>query len=1006
VKYPLYPNGWAFYSGVSNNDFPGAANWPKGNGTTTNSTPGQLIVTGTAGTNTLTLNSVAVGSLSDYCTGISTVAPIGAAGVIPFTDGTYELVSVLACNSSTVTITPTLKESITSGSLYEFYNNVLDPHLSTIGYDALAAWLASLSKWQTYQNLTVGGYWYDSSGNPCGSTCVASWKGLNGLPIPASGYVTGSTIYHGAICGSVQTGTLASGATASSDANAKTNFREPYSCQVGAGTVGEGMSFTYPTNSFGGQSGHIQLMVGVDGQNSSTPPSLLTVTITQDSSINLTPTYTTVSGLTFIDVKFYNAWNMSVSITLNSSAATAFSVSSLVAYVWPASEEAMMADPLFAPGTFTETNTDSYGVVNGGFPANLQTLLANNPLGAGTGFINNSLGSQTFDWANSNFLTLNLPNHPDVDVHSFNINDYHGHICGHSITAGGTYSVCPTGASFTNVTGASLVPTCTGTSPNLAISSIAWTNVGNIPTGAPTATFTGGTGSGATMTLQYDCTATQTVANANALFSLDEANGITPVQINYLQTGSYDTNGGILTYAMQYKTQTTSYVAPSPAANTNAQYGANAGANASTIAGDIVCASGNAGWAGGMNTSIAPLTITAATNAAPIVFTTGTSPQTSGYSVGQRFWATGQNNSAYNTTSSTPYTITAVAAGTISANNVSAPGSAWTSGGTPTISMVCNNSADAVSSGTATTFATNTVDLPAYTTPMAFDVKAQFGIYSPPAATSIVIPSLYFNGVKIAGYSTSTALGTSLTGPTGNVNYTVAFPASGIVKGAIASQSLTALGGYSNVNSNPYQSNSAAQPLTMSVNWTPNGLVLADAITYASGGTSCANGTQAVTFTNGCSSVPSATVSVSGNVPTGAVTLNTTGSGCSTIPTTGTVATCTGATTFTTSFGLTTNTVDTYASGLSGCTVGTQTVTPTNGGGSGASGTIAINAAAPSAGLTVTWTTPGSGYTSIPTTATVATCTGTGTFTASGTGGIGGAGGAALRLNWFGVRQQ
>ena len=66
---------------------------------------------------------------------------------------------------------------------------------------------------------------------------------------------------------------------------------------------------------------------------------------------------------------------------------------------------------------------------------------------------------------------------------------------------------------------------------------------------------------------------------------------------------------------------------------------------------------------------------------------------------------------------------------------------------------------------------------------------------------------------------------------------------------------------------------------------------------YVSGASSCTNGTQAVTFTNGGGSGATGTITVSGNVPTGSVTITAEGSGYTSVPTTATVATCTGTAT-------------------------------------------------------------------------------------------------------------
>jgi hypothetical protein len=69
----------------------------------------------------------------------------------------------------------------------------------------------------------------------------------------------------------------------------------------------------------------------------------------------------------------------------------------------------------------------------------------------------------------------------------------------------------------------------------------------------------------------------------------------------------------------------------------------------------------------------------------------------------------------------------------------------------------------------------------------------------------------------------------------------------------------------------------------------------------------------------------------------------------------------------------------TYVSGASSCTAGTQTVTFTNGGGTLASGTVLVTGTTPSGAISII--AAGSGYTSVPTTATIGTCTGTANLT-------------------------
>jgi hypothetical protein len=304
-------------------------------------------------------------------------------------------------------------------------------------------------------------------------------------------------------------------------------------------------------------------------------------------------------------------------------------------------------------------------------------------------------------------------------------------------------------------------------------------------------------------------------------------------------------------------------------------------------ASDILCAHGS-------DTTIDPVPIIGATNAVPIVFTIG-SPyaEASGYVVGQRFTAQGQANSAYNGS----YIITAIAQGFITANNSSAPGSAWTSGGSPTISMVCNNTTDAIFGNTAQFFSSS-VNLPAYTAPASYGIQAQFSVFTPTTAPPMVGPNLYDNGVDITSISAGLAF-TNRTDQGGSVKYTVTMPSLGVIYPTQDFQSLSTTTVYNNVAGVKYVSTSSPEPLTMTSYWTASGLGGTLMLSYSSGGTSCTNGTQAVTGFNGAGSNGAGTITVSGGVPTGSITWTNTGYGYTSIPTTGQVATCTGVTTFT-----------------------------------------------------------------------------------------------------------
>lgn len=120
-----------------------------------------------------------------------------------------------------------------------------------------------------------------------------------------------------------------------------------------------------------------------------------------------------------------------------------------------------------------------------------------------------------------------------------------GSVAGVTITAGGSYSACPTGVTFTggSGTGAAGLPVCTGT----AITGVLITNGGTGYTSAPTVGFTGGTGSGGTATANL----AQTLSNP---FTAAALGSVAPGQwLFYAADGTpYDVtmSGGIspLTY--------------------------------------------------------------------------------------------------------------------------------------------------------------------------------------------------------------------------------------------------------------------------------------------------------------------------------------------------------------------------------------------------------------------------------------------------------------------------
>ena len=314
-------------------------------------------------------------------------------------------------------------------------------------------------------------------------------------------------------------------------------------------------------------------------------------------------------------------------------------------------------------------------------------------------------------------------------------------------------------------------------------------------------------------------------------------------------------------------------------------------------AGDIICASGNSGWPSSQNVSIGSLSISNITySGGTFTFTTASGLQNDGYLVGQTVQVTGTTGGTGNFNAQ--YSIAGIASQTsFTATSGTATGTAYGSGGT--VSMVCNNNSDVISFGTIAAFA-STLSLPSMTIPTQYSISSQYELITPATAPTLNLPVLYYNGVSVASVAGSLSLGTSKYSD-GSVKYTFTVPQTGNIVATIDSQSLSTSAILTVGVPPSYTATSASYPLSLRTYFSAAGVSFADTITYSSGGTSCTNGTQTVTFTSGGGAGATGTITVSGGIPSGAVTVTTPGYGYTSVPTTGTVATCSGATTFTSS---------------------------------------------------------------------------------------------------------
>jgi hypothetical protein len=294
------------------------------------------------------------------------------------------------------------------------------------------------------------------------------------------------------------------------------------------------------------------------------------------------------------------------------------------------------------------------------------------------------------------------------------------------------------------------------------------------------------------------------------------------------------------------------------------------------------------------NDAIAPVGITNITYSSPTYTITTSSPLANvGYVPGFHFQIYGTTGGTGNFNVAT-YTLVTLSGDTVTATSTTATGTAYGSGGT--VAMVCQNATDAIT-GSRYNFPTS-LPLPAITTfPLHFD--GHIGMTYITSATSVPAfypPALNYNGTgALTAYNTTTFTANSTTWTA--LSYDFDFD---------VLQNGWTFAGWKN----PASLNAVHQPLSVSTSssatfnmtdiyFGSTGLGGTLALTYSSGGTSCTNGTQTVGTFNGGGSGGAGTITVSGGVPTGSVTFTNTGTGYTSIPTTGQVATCTGVTTFT-----------------------------------------------------------------------------------------------------------
>jgi hypothetical protein len=265
----------------------------------------------------------------------------------------------------------------------------------------------------------AGGRYFDAYGNACGTDVVPTGGLTQG------GLVPGTTLLQGVYespAYQMEIGQPLSGAVASQDPNATSVIGEPNRIMVGAGTAGQGITHSA---TLGGLSGYFHAFIGVGGQAQTTLPSRLTVSVVVDGKTLYTDS--SIAGMTEITVPFTAGSSGTLSVTLNTSLPTAFDVSDLAWYVWPATLDAQMQSPLFLPSSRFVVDSDAWAMVHaGGFSAPLETLLASNPAGPFTEFTNISETNLLATSAISTYATEVAVFNPEYAIFDSQINELAG----------------------------------------------------------------------------------------------------------------------------------------------------------------------------------------------------------------------------------------------------------------------------------------------------------------------------------------------------------------------------------------------------------------------------------------------------------------------------------------------------------------------------------------------------------------------------------------------------
>lgn len=239
-----------------------------------------------------------------------------------------------------------------------------------------------------------------------------------------------------------------------------------------------------------------------------------------------------------------------------------------------------------------------------------------------------------------------------------------------------------------------------------------------------------------------------------------------------------------------------------------------------------------------------------------------------------------------------PFTVQSVSSNTITAT-ASLGNCTWSSGGN--IYLYCANQSNDALAATPVKFTNNTINQTAAAGTTFADV-GQLAYWTPATSPSSIL-EFFYAGSALSNYSSLTPAASSA-----GRELSVPWNVTGLSTTQVLVTPAMPMSNTQTASAGPTTVSSGSQVVDMGAYWTASGVSSTlGTITYSSGSSTCTNGTQVATATNGGGSGALGTITVAGNVPTGTITITNPGYGYTSIPTTWTVATCTGTGTYTTS---------------------------------------------------------------------------------------------------------